>query len=467
MIKTTRVVALLLTSSTLAATAQTQNDPAQGDLQALKQTVEEQSKRLELLGRSLEEQAKKFAADREALDAQRRRIEELERQLSAGQSGAPGIEAHRLQPDSRLEALAGRGNEAAQGGPEQAPQQVAQQQPAQGGGQQAPGAGGQAPQTVGQAPQPRTDTRPPEVAPIFQQPGVLTPKGQFVFEPSFQYSYSSSNRVSVIGFEIFPALLIGVLDIRQANRESYTLGLTGRYGISNRFEVEARLPYVYRRETLQTREFLQSSFVDSEFSASGHGIGDIELSGRYQINEGGMNKPYYVGTLRLKTRTGSDPFDVDRDPVLPRGSGRFKELPTGTGFYGVQPGVTMIYPTDPAVFFGSLSYLWNVKRGGLVDRAGQDFGEVDPGDAVGFNVGMGLALNEKASFSIGYDHSVFGKTKQNGQVPAGEMTTQLGTLVFGYSYKLRPNRNMNLSFGIGVTKDTPDLQLTLRIPTNF
>jgi TolA-binding protein len=41
-----------------------------------------------------------------------------------------------------------------------------------------------APKPVGQAP----ETAPPAVAPIFEQPGVLTPKGKVVIEPSFQYS---------------------------------------------------------------------------------------------------------------------------------------------------------------------------------------------------------------------------------------------------------------------------------------
>ena len=41
------------------------------------------------------------------------------------------------------------------------------------------------------------------------------------------------------------------------------------------------------------------------------------------------------------------------------------------------------------------------------------------------------------------------------------------TCLIGYSYKLTPKTNMNLSMGIGVTKDAPDVQLTLRFPTSF
>jgi hypothetical protein len=415
---------------------------SQAEINLLKQKLKEEGIRLNDLVRSLAQREEQIQSDRAALDAQRSRIDALLKQLGMVDESAALMQG--VVPKITLQAQVGRGTES-----------VAQaQQPA------AP------PQTVGQAPK-RTDTKPPEVAPIFQQPGVLTPKGKFSLEPSLQYAYSSSNRVSVIGFEIFPALLIGVLDIRTANRETYTATLTGRYGITNRFEVEAKVPYVYRRETLQTREFLEASFRDGEFSTSGAGLGDVELSGRYQFNEGGLDKAYYVGTMRLKTHTGKDQFEVDRDPDFPRGGGRFKEQPTGTGFYGVQPGLTVIYPTDPAVFFGSVSYLWNIKRNNITDSIGRQFGEVDPGDSVGFNFGMGLSLNDRASLSLGYDHSIFGKTKVNGAVPAGELTTQIGTFLLGYSFKLTPKTNMNLSMGIGVTKEAPDIQLTLRFPTSF
>lgn len=444
------ILALAALAATLSFALPLHAEPSQAEVNMLKQKLKEEGIRLNELTRSLAQQEQQLQSDRAALDAQRSRIADLLKQLGMVDEAAALTAAP--VPTNVLQAQAGRGA-----------QDLAQaQQPAPPPPPQSP----QPPQTVGQAPK-RTDTKPPEVAPIFQQPGVLTPKGKFSVEPSLQYAYSSSNRVSVIGFEIFPALLIGVLDIRTANRETYTATLTGRYGITNRFEIETRLPYVYRRETLQTREFLEASFRDGEFKSSGAGLGDVEVTGRYQFNDGGMEKPYYVGTLRLKTRTGKDQFEVDRDPEFPRGGGRFKEQPTGTGFYGVQPGVTVIYPTDPAVFFGSLSYLWNIKRDNVTDSIGRSFGEVDPGDSVGFNFGMGLSLNERASLSLGYDHSIFGKTRVNGTAPEGELTTQIGTFLLGYSYKLTPKTNMNLSMGIGVTKDAPDVQLTLRFPTSF
>ena len=95
---------------------------------------------------------------------------------------------------------------------------------------------------VGQAPE--SDARAPAVAQIFEQPGVLTPKGKGVLEPSLQYAYSSSNRIALVGYTVIPAILIGVIDVREVKRNTFNATLTGRYGLTNRFEIEARVPYV-------------------------------------------------------------------------------------------------------------------------------------------------------------------------------------------------------------------------------
>jgi hypothetical protein len=346
--------------------------PAANDNAELRRKLEAAQQELARLRRSMIENERKLQADRLALDAQRRLLRQLEAVINGTVS--------EIAPIGEPISTASLQHETGRGNPEV---MQAQADPA------APGPSPDAPPpTVGQAPEPTQSPRLREIAPIFDQPGVLTPKGKYVLEPSLEYAYSSSNRVSDIGFEIFPALLNGVIDIRTANRSSYIGSLTGRYGISNRMEAEIKLPYVYRTETLQTREFLQASFTDATFSSTGSGIGDVELALRYQFNQGGMEKPYYIGSLRLKTRTGKDQFEVPLDADVPRNiGGRFREQPTGTGFYGLRPEFTLIYPTDPVVFFGSVNYLWNIKRNNVTDRLGRS-NDIDPGDAVGFNFGM-------------------------------------------------------------------------------
>lgn len=322
---------------------------------------------------------------------------------------------------------------------------------------------------VGQ--RPAQDPRPPAVAPIFEQAGVLTPRGKFTLEPSLQYSYSSSNRVALVGYTIIPAILIGVIDVREVKRSTWTAALAARYGITNRFEVEARAPFVHRQDTTVGREVLQGSTTSAVFEADGSGIGDLEATARWQLNDGGVDRPFFVASLRYKSRTGKDPFEVETSTIVQglRG-GVQRELPTGSGFHAIQPALTVLFPSDPAVFFGTVSYLHNVKRENVMrlTNAGQEpLGTIHPGGVLGFNFGMGLALNERSSFSIGYDHASVGPTKQNGQRAPESVRVQLGTLLLGYSHRIGRGQTLNLSLGAGLTEDTPDVTLTVRLPFTF
>lgn len=316
-------------------------------------------------------------------------------------------------------------------------------------------------------------SRPQQVAQIFEQPGVLTPRGKFVLEPGLQYSYSSSSRVSIVGYTIIPALTVGLIDVREVKRNTFTGSLTGRWGVTNRFELEAKLPYVYRSDDVLARPLNSGSGRDELFSSTGDGIGDVEVTGRYQFNNGGIDKPYFIGTLRFKSRTGKDPFEVVTDstssPQLISNEIQ-KELPTGSGFYTLQPGLTVLYPTDPAVFFGSINYQYNFKRSDVTMNTTQgsvNLGDVEPGAVIGFNFGMGLAINERSSFSIGYDHASMDKTKINGRTAINSVRTQLGTLLLGYSQRINSSTSLNVSVGAGVTRDTPDITLSVRLPIAF
>jgi len=327
---------------------------------------------------------------------------------------------------------------------------------------------------VGQAPD--SVTRPPEVAQIFDQPGVLTPSGKFILEPSLQYGYSANDRVALVGYTVIPAILIGLIDVRQVKTTSGVGTITGRMGIGGRAEVEVKVPYVYLNGDTVSREIFTGSAQDRVFNASGHGMGDVEATARYQLNRGGPDKAFYIGWLRYKSRTGKDLFEVTTDCVQrclqnATGTGLPLELPTGTGFEAIQPGVTWLYPSDPVVFFGTFSYLYNFERSNVsrnvLGREEEFLGDVQAGDIWGFNLGMGLALNEKASISLGYDTSLIGKTKQNGRESPGSVRLTLGTLLLGGTYRFSDRWSLNVALGVGVTRDTPDMTLTARVPISF
>lgn len=395
-----------------------QDTPADADYPALRQQLAEQAK-------SLAEQQQRLVQEMKKLEEAQRRIQAMQ-----GQLGMPAeINPQRLaQADEST--FRGRGDEAG-----------------------------------------RVDSTTLDVATVFSQPSILTPKGTFVFDPSLQYSFSSSDRVTVVGFSVLNAVLIGAIDVRSVNRNNLIATLGGRYGLTNRLEIEARVPYIYRRDDSLSRR-ISGSAIDESFNSDGSGIGDIELAARYQLNVPTGDAPFYVAGLRLKTRTGKDQYEVayDTDFNLP------KELPTGSGFYSLQPSLSMVLPADPVVFFGGINYTWNIKRdvnasipftNSLGTVTTRSIGEVDPGDSLGLNVGMGLGLNERSSFSLSYEHTWIDKTRLDGKVADGSMWVQLATLQAGFSYRLNKRTNLNLSIGAGLTDDTPDTTVTLRLPIRF
>ncbi len=441
-------------SATTPPTATPAPAPAarQPSIDDLQREINAQTRRLEELKQSLAQQEQAVANLQRVVDEERLAAER-------GAGAAPGTVLPSLAQQSQAQAPAA---------PQQAPvaQAPAQQQAQQPQQQQR--------QPVGQAP--AAATRPPEVAQIFDQPGVLTPSGQFILEPSLQYGYSANDRVALVGFTVIPAILIGLIDVRQVKTTSGVSTLTGRMGFGGRFELEAKVPYVYLNGDTVSREVFTGSAQDRVFNAHGDGMGDIEMTARYQLNRGGPDKAFYIGWLRYKSRTGKDLFEVVTDCVQrciqnTTGTGLPLELPTGTGFEAIQPGVTWLYPSDPVVFFGTFSYLYNFERDNVsrtvLGRQQEQLGDVQAGDIWGFNLGMGLALNEKASISLGYDTSLIGKTKQNGRDSPGSVRITLGTLLLGGTYRFSDRWSLNVALGVGVTRDTPDMTLTARVPISF
>ena len=220
-------------------------------LDQLEKLVQAQSAELEGMKQTLADQEREVAALKQAL---------LEQRLGdirglGGESTAPPVALGptTLSASALPTAAAGQATAAtapvatAQGGAVAA---VAQQEG----------------ERVGQAPEEATR---PQVAQIFQQPGVLTPAGRFVLEPSVQLGYSSTERVALVGYTVIPAILIGLIDVRQVKTTTTTAILAARYGITNRIEVEARVPYVHINSDTVSREIFTGSAQDKVFNASG------------------------------------------------------------------------------------------------------------------------------------------------------------------------------------------------------
>ncbi|RJX75743.1 transporter [Vibrio sinensis] len=297
------------------------------------------------------------------------------------------------------------------------------------------------------------------VTDIIDRPGVLTPAGNVGFEVSLGYTQNSSNKVSVIGYTILPTLIVGRIEVSDTDRTTLTAGFTTRYGLTNATELELRVPFVYRNDQISTRPIQDGSSGNTiNADIDGGGLGDIEFAIRHQFNFD--TTPYWIGGLRVKSDTGKSPYDIDIDPT----SNSLTDAPTGSGFWSIEPNISMVYPTDPAVLFANLSYIYNFKDD--VDLGGQS-AEIDLGDTISIGGGLGFAINPDLSLSIGLTHRTILESKINGSRGDEAKLLQLDTLNFGINYAISPTSSININAQAGLTEDSPDFQLTVRAPFSF
>lgn len=309
-----------------------------------------------------------------------------------------------------------------------------------------------------------------EIASITTDRGIVTHPGKLTIEPSFSHAYSNSTMVAIEGYTVIPALVIGLINITEVQRDIYTAALSFKYGITSRFETGLRVPYLNIQEDVRERQAFQGTPLDNLREASGSGLGDIEVSARYQVNDGVEGWPYIIGNIRVKAPTGESPYDVPQR-VLRDNDGNaigivLTERPTGSGFWSIEPGFSFIYPSDPAVLFGNLSYAYTLKD----DKGPENGFTVNPGNVWRLGFGMGFAFNERTSFSLGYDHSMIPQTTfevSNNLTEAQFDRIQVGSLSFGLSQRLTANASMSLAVAIGVTEQAPNSEVTLKFPFSF
>lgn len=304
--------------------------------------------------------------------------------------------------------------------------------------------------------------------------GVLTPKGTLVVEPEFNYSYYNTNQINVNGFTIVPGITFGNINVNKVQENLYTEQLTFRYGLTNRSDIYLRIPFDAGYSTTETSPVLVGQQV-SPLVVSAHAfhLGDIEFGGSYQLNQGSESIPTFVANLNFKTITGTSPFSV---PIFTDNSqaGTFlqgvdKQLPTGTGFYQLQPSLTILYPTSPVILFANLKYTHNFSRKVNVQNVGGGAptpAVLQPGNGIGVSFGMGFSLNERTSFSIGYEEDQYFNQVENGQSIKGTAYDE-GAFNFGLGYQVTPRVTVNAGVSIGVGPNSPAAQFVVRVPVSF
>jgi Putative MetA-pathway of phenol degradation len=281
--------------------------------------------------------------------------------------------------------------------------------------------------------------------------GLLLPSGTLEIDNTTSYFSASSDHVTVDGFALLPVLVVGDITSQRVREDFLLPTFTARLGLPHKFQMDFRVPYGY--------ELIRSVDANNnQTSSSSFGLGDISASVSRQITTEHGRMPDMLANVLFKSTTGKDAFNLTSSQVA-----------LGTGFNALQGNLTLAKSSDPVVFFGNLSYTANLAANHTVSANDPNnptatmVGHFKPGDAVGFQIGSILALNPETSMTLGWDQRFTRATQLNGaDLPASYLVE--GTLRLGMSYLYAPGRTLDLSFGVGLTPDTPNLQLSVGLP---
>lgn len=326
---------------------------------------------------------------------------------------------------------------------------------------------------VGQAP--AAEERPIELAVLENQASVVTRRGALTAEFQADYARADRSRAVFRGIELVQAVLVGVFDINESRQNILSVSGALRYGVTDRFELGVRVPFIHRSDTSIVAPVAGSTNNDPaatiDSSVRGSNIGDIEVTARYQLLDGQNGLPYLIGNLQGVIPTGTDPFEISRDAL-----GRPSKAATGAGFWGISPSITAIMPSDPVVLFGTLGYTFNLGKSVNTRIPPVLIDYVNPGDAISGSAGIGISFNQRTTLNLGYAHAwaLGTKTRTSLLMPTAawpgmrdskSRDLQIGRFLFGVTYRVNERSSLNWSVEVGATEDATDLRTVLRIPT--
>ena len=293
-------------------------------------------------------------------------------------------------------------------------------------------------------------------------------RGRLELEINQSYVHSDSNQLFIDGFGVLPILIIGNASVERIRRDSFVSTFNTRYQVNPDLTAQLSIPYIETFLRVSTAVGLTGRTTvspNAEQTSSGGGLGDISGSLSYHLLNESLYQPNMYFGLGFKARTGRDVFET---------TDSIKNPPTGSGFNSVTFTLNAVKSSDPAIVYGSVSYSYSIARHNVVfNRPNGPPLLVDfyPGDNFSYGFGIAYALNYKITISVGYSQSfnlisrITNIGAPHNQLP--NSATDAASLRFGVVWRVSDKTSIDLSVSPGLTLDTPDVTVALRIPYRF
>ncbi len=323
----------------------------------------------------------------------------------------------------------------------------------------------------------KDDSEPAQsVSNLYDEASGFFGGGKFSVETGLTYTHYDTRALVLNGFLALDSIFLGNINLDRIKADNWTLDLTARYNLDQRWQFDINVPVVYRESTYSSGGAGGAGPVTSDATVTRDPtIGDVNVGVAYKFLDESESLPDAVVTLRVKAPTGKDPYGIKlvNDPTNDNLSVP-EDLPTGNGVWSITPGLSLVKTFDPAVLFGSLSYTYNMQ---------DSFSDISPtintkvpgdvkiGDSWQIGAGIAFALNEKMSmsFSVSDQFASKSKIKPDGgdwqSVPNSDYNA--ANFNIGMTFAATDNLTIVPNLSIGLTEDSPDFSFSLKFPYYF
>ena len=272
---------------------------------------------------------------------------------------------------------------------------------------------------------------------LVQRGLVLLPTWSVEATPSLTYSHSQIQGLALVdtpqGFS--------VVDSQRQRDDEAEGAVSVRVGLPWRSQLQVSVPFDWKREA--------SALGDGTLvTHSATHVGDVslELSHQFLVENGW--RPDLIGAVAWRAPTGLDPYKA---PIA--------SVANSIGTNEITARATTLKSIDPLVVFSTVSYAANLPYR-------ERFGRVHVGDTVDWNVGALLAVSPDTSISFGFDQQFKTVTRVDGaKIPGSDGVA--ATAQIGLDQVLNAHTLLDVSLGIGVTRDAPDYTFMVSLPYRF
>lgn len=272
----------------------------------------------------------------------------------------------------------------------------------------------------------------------------LLKKGKVALNYDVDYSFYRDSRIDIAVDGSSSQITRFRIEEDAQHTVTNSIGLT--YGVWNNLTFSATLPLVAK--------------FDTQSDLNTTGLGDVSLGVRWQPVPLKRGLPTSTLFASLSTATGDSPYEINRNT----------DLSTGKGYYSLSGGASISKVADPVVLFASASYSMSTKVNDLNQPQGSRImTSVQPGDSLGFSMGIAYSLNYDVSITSSFQQSygfatTYGYSTGNPYETPDQVSAAMN---FSLGLRTNPKRIVNLSMGFGLTEDASDVTLGFSMPIDF